>query len=160
MKAAIRSPHDAGATLKRVNAVLGLYFDPDNDPDTRAAMRQEFVVALASYPDWVVQRAFDAWVKTGQRRPTPGEIVILVGREMKPITDEIAKREREARERAEARPDISPEELEQRRAFAKTVLRRNGFDTGFDRPKGPARETVTDADRDEMREHLAAKGLA
>lgn len=103
MRTAIRSPHNAGATLKRVNAVLGLYFDPDNDPETRAAVRREFVVALAAYPDWAVQRAFDAWVRTGARRPTPGEIVILVGRELKPMTDELARRERDESQSEEDR---------------------------------------------------------
>lgn len=155
LKAAIHSPHDPGATLKRVNAVLGLYFDPDNDPETKAAMRQEFVLALASYPDWAVQRAFDAWVKTGQRRPTPGEIVILVGREMKPMTDELARREREEAERRDHRPEITPEQMEQRRAFAKTVMRNAGFDANPDRPKGPRRETVTDEDREEIAAILA-----
>lgn len=92
----------------RVNAVLGLYFDPDNDLATKAAMREEYVRALAAYPDWAVQRAFDAWVKTGQRRPSPGEIVILAERALKPITDELrrrdaAKREEEAWKREEQR---------------------------------------------------------
>ena len=90
---AIHSPHDAGSTLKRLNSVLGLYFEPGFDDETRMAVREEFLRALADYPDWAVQRAFDAWTKTMQRRPTPGEIVILASREVKPLADELHRRE-------------------------------------------------------------------
>jgi len=159
LKAAIHSPHDPGATLKRVNAVLGLYFDPDNDPETKAAMRQEFVVALAAYPDWAVQRAFDAWVKTGQRRPTPGEVVILVGREMKPMTDELARRDRLAADMRDHQPDLSPEEIEQRRAFASDEMQRLGY-AKAERPTGPVRTEVTPDEVAAMKEHLQAKGMA
>ncbi len=159
LKAAIRSPADPGRTLTRVTAVLATYFDPDHDPAVKAAVREEFVRALASYPDWAIQRAFDAWVKTGQRRPTPGEIVILVGRELKPMAEEIARREREERERAEAEATPSPEELAQRRAYASETMQRLGFAKAA-RPTGPMRPDVTEADRAEMRAHLAAKGMA
>lgn len=159
LQAAIRSPHDPGATLRRVNAVLGLYFDPDNDPVTRAAVREEFVRALSAYPDWAVQRAFDAWVKTGQRRPTPGEIVILVGRELKPLTDELAKRERDRQDRAAEEAQPSPEELAQRRAFASETMQRLGYAKAA-RPDGPVRADVQPDEVAEMRAHLAAKGMA
>lgn len=157
MRTAIRSPHNAGATLKRVNAVLGLYFDPDNDPETRAAVRREFVVALSAYPDWAVQRAFDAWVKTSQRRPTPNEIAILVGRELKPFTDELARRERDAADQREHRSDPTPEELERRRSFASEVMTSLGYAKGRPRRDGPPRETVTDEDKAEMAAILAAR---
>lgn len=157
MRTAIRSPHNAGATLKRVNAVLGLYFDPDNDPETRAAVRREFVVALSAYPDWAVQRAFDAWVKSAQRRPTPGEIAIMVGREMKPFTDELARRERDAADQREQRSDITPEELQRRREFASGIMSNLGFLKGRPRFDGPPRDTVTDEDKAEMAALLAAR---
>lgn len=159
LQAAIRSPHDQGATLKRVNAVLGLYFDPDNDPATKAAVREEFVRALAAYPDWAVQRAFDAWVKTGQRRPTPGEIVILATREIKPMTDELARREKVERERAEAEAQPSEEELAHRRAVAAETMERCGFARQM-RPSGPMRPTVDAGEVEAMRAHLAARGMA
>jgi hypothetical protein len=160
LRIAIRSPNDPGATLKRANTVLALYFDPDNDPATRAAVRKEFVVALSAYPDWAIQKAFDVWVKTGQRRPTPGEIGILVGRELKPIADELSRREREAAEAREARSELSPEELERRRVFAADVVGRAGYGFGVASRDGSLRETVTDADRAEMAEHMRSKGLA
>lgn len=159
LKAGIRSPSDPGATLKRVNAVLSLYFDPDHSPETKAAVRQEFVVALSGVPAWAMQKAFDAWVKTGQRRPTPGEILILAERELKPIADELARRQRleENRRAAEAAP--SDEELAQRRAAAAEVMQRVGY-AKAPRPSGPPRTDVTPDEVEAMRQHLAAKGLA
>ena len=38
--------------------------------------------------------AFDRWEKTQQRRPSPGEIVILAERELKPMLDELDRRQR------------------------------------------------------------------
>ena len=68
LKTAIRSPADPGATLKRTDSVLNLYFQPESTPEAKAAVRKEFVVALSGVPAWAMQKAFDAWVKTGQRR--------------------------------------------------------------------------------------------
>lgn len=101
VEAAIRLPFDHGAALKRVNAVLANYYDPDFDAETKALARAEFLTALKSFPDWAVQQAFDAWVKSGTRRPSPGEIVILVNRALKPLADELARREKMAAEKAE-----------------------------------------------------------
>ena len=103
LQAAIHGDSDEGETLKRVNAVLGLYFDPDFDAQTKAGVREEFIRALAGKPQWAVQRAFDKWVKTGSRRPTPNEICILVDRELKPIADELARRDAERLEAEVAR---------------------------------------------------------
>jgi len=118
LQAAIRSPSDEGATLKRVNDVLGAYYDPHFDPETKAGVRHEFVRALAGKPQWAVHRAFDAWVKSGVRRPTPGEIVILVDRELEPIAKEIARRAANqaaaARERDAARKDVVTDEARAR----------------------------------------------
>ena len=159
LKIAIRSQNDPGATLKRANTVLALYYDPDNDAHTRAAMRQEFVVALADYPDWAVQRGFDAWVKTQQRRPTPGEILILVAREVRPFTDELKRRESMAQDQRDYRSELTDEELAQRRAAAAEVLRRVGY-AKDERPAGPVRTDVTPDEVEAMKAHLAAKGLA
>jgi hypothetical protein len=57
-------------------------------------LRQEFIIALSSYPDWAIQRAFDQWVKDAKRRPSPGEIVSLAALQVKTITDELSRRER------------------------------------------------------------------
>lgn len=126
---AIRSPSDPGATLKRVNAVLGQYYDPDFDPETKALVREEFVRALLPYPVWAMHKAFDEWTRTMQRRPSPAEIVILIGRAIQPFTREIAEREKLAQriEDEKRAAEISPAELEQRRAFAASIVARAGY---------------------------------
>lgn len=128
---------------------MALYYDPDLEPETKAAIREEFVRALATYPVWAVHKAFDSWTRSATRRPTPGEIVILVSREMKPLTDEVNRRAKEAAERKDYLPGPTPEEMEQRRAFAQDVMRNFGFAKDA-KPKGPVRTTVTDEDRAEM----------
>jgi hypothetical protein len=152
---ATRSPNDPGKTLERTTAVLALYFDPEHDPKIKAAQREEFVRALSYYPDWAVQRAFDAWVRTGNRRPTPGDIVILAGRETKPIHDEIARRKREAEEVRNSRPEMTPEEKERRRNFVASLMDRVGLANDMNRPTGPRREEVTEEDREEAARILA-----
>lgn len=159
MRTAIRSPSDPGATLKRTDSVLNLYFQPESTPEAKAAVRKEFVVALGGVPAWAMQKAFDAWVKTGQRRPTPGEILLLAERELKPIADELARRKRLEEDRREAEAEPSDEELAQRRAAAAQIMQDLGF-AKAPRPSGPPRTDVTEQDREEMRQHLAAKGLA
>ncbi len=135
---------------------MALYYDPDLDPETRAAIREEFVRALASFPVWAVHKAFDAWTKSSTRRPTPGEIVILVNREMKPMVDELAARTRDEIARKEYREALTPAEIEKRRIFAQGVMRRMGY-AKDEAPKGPRRETVTDEDLAEMAD-LIKKG--
>lgn len=70
--------------------------------------------ALAPFPAWAMHRACDQWVRTGARRPTPGDLVILAGQEIRPFTDELARRDAiEAQEREEEerrkRDRVSPE---------------------------------------------------
>ena len=66
-----------------------------------------------------------------QRRPSPGEIVILIARAIKPLTDEIARREKDrlAIEQANRDAEITPEEMEKRRAFAEYTLSKFGFES-------------------------------
>lgn len=54
-----------------------MYFDPDNDQATKADVRAAFAMALNYVPEWAMHIAFDRWEKTGTRRPSPAEIVIL-----------------------------------------------------------------------------------
>lgn len=136
--------------------MLALYYDPDLEPGTKAAIREEFVRALSTYPTWAVHKAFDNWTRTATRRPTPGEIVILVSREMQPLTDELNRRAKEDVEQREYKPEPTPEEMERRRAFAQDVMRKAGF-AKAEPFKGPRRETVTDDDKAEIAAMLAAK---
>ena len=84
------------AQVERTQSVLSLYFQPDEDDATRAGVRQQFVAALSAYPDWAVQQAFDQWVRSGIRRPSPGDIGLLARRALQPFTEEIARREKHA----------------------------------------------------------------
>lgn len=94
IRSAIRSPASDAETLTRINAVLALYFEAETEAKARAAIREEYVRALTGVPAWAMHRACDAWVKSGSRRPTPGELVVLAQREIQPYTDELAKRQR------------------------------------------------------------------
>ena len=125
IQAAILSPHDSGACLRRIVAVLGLYYDPDQDPEAKALTREEFVRALDGKPDWAIQRAFDTWTKTAQRRPSPGEIMILVDRELRPLGEELARRDKFQRGQADAEraAKVTPE----MRKAANDILERCGF---------------------------------
>lgn len=129
LQAAIRgNTQDAKAAaeiLRRANICLAAYYDPDLDLETKAGVRATFVTALRDKPLWAVIRAFEAWARTMTRRPSPGEIVILADRELKPIADELrrrddAKREEEAWKREESRRQPSPEE-------ATRILEERGF---------------------------------
>jgi hypothetical protein len=125
LQAAIRSPHDQGATLKRVNACLALYFVPDEDAETKLDVRAEFVRALSAYPQWAVERAFDDWIRTRNRRPSPGEIAILASGHLKPLADELARRQREeADSRARA---ISAQMEKPSPEAARRILESAGF---------------------------------
>ena len=115
---AIRLPFSPDRALERTQVVLSLYFQPDEDDTTRAMVRQEFVAALSAYPDWAVQQAFDQWVRTATRRPSPGEIVILAGRAIEPFTDEITRREKQARLENQAPHEVRGDRVSKEAAAA------------------------------------------
>lgn len=84
--------------------MLALYFENAEEAKKRAQVREEFVRALAEFPNWAVQRAFDSWVRTRTRRPSPAEIAILAHQEIEPYCEELARRDRiKALEAEEAR---------------------------------------------------------
>lgn len=161
IQAAIHGDHDAGAALKRINAILAMpgYFRANDDEETEMAIREEFVRALEGRPNWAVQRAFDRWVKTATRRPSPGEILILIDRELQPLAEELARRKRayDARVAAEAEVNanrcspeaaarilaehgMTAERLEAVRRFPTERILSNAI--GMDEPTCPADWTV------------------
>jgi hypothetical protein len=99
LQAAIRSDSaSTGEITRRVTSffeVRGWYQEPVT-PQAVAAAIQQFQTALATYPTWAVIRAFDRWLGTGTRWPSPAEIAILAGREVQPVTDELARRQKHA----------------------------------------------------------------
>lgn len=102
---AIHSPSDDAETLKRTNVCLALYFQADEDADTKLGIRQAFVSALESFPAWAMHAAFDRWERTGARRPSPGEIAILASREVAPLYAEIKRRQAETEARQAPAPN-------------------------------------------------------
>lgn len=100
--------------MERITACLAAYYDPDTEPHVRAMVRGQYATALSPYPTWAVARAFDEWARTGTRRPSPADLVILAERQTAPFFFELRKRkERADEERAEReaslRRRVSPE---------------------------------------------------
>ncbi len=124
IQASIRSQASEGDILTRINTVLDLYYRPDRDPAAEARVLEEYVRALRHFPAWAINRACDAWNRTGKRRPTPGELVELIDMELKPWRDELEHRRRMAAAQAEdqrPRPDpVSPSRADE-------IVRAAGF---------------------------------
>lgn len=91
--AAIHSPHDAAAVLDRLNSMLVPFYEPD-DADTRTRLRSEFMLAMSRLPTWACLVGMDEAARTCERRPTPAHVVNLAKAAMRPIQDELARRDR------------------------------------------------------------------
>lgn len=131
IEAVILLPNLPGETLRRARAILSMpgYFKPEASPTEEAAHLEEFVRALEDFPDWAVQRGFDRWAKTMQRRPSPAEIAVLAQREVEPYREELARRARIEAAMREEREDeqrdrVTPE------ATAR-ILKEFGFTDGL-----------------------------
>lgn len=90
--------------------------------DDRADMIEAYRRALTTRPKWAVAKAFDEWERTGSRRPSPAELNILAGRAMKVITDELARRKKEA-----TPPEVMPKRTDDDRAAGLIALEKAGF---------------------------------
>lgn len=122
---AIRSQVDEQYILDRTRGCLRLYYEPEMQPEEKAAMIEEYRKALAKFPKWAVAGAFDDWIARHHRRPSPGELAMLAKGRMEPITSELARREKAEREQREYKQSLaaarpSPEQ-------AKEILERAGF---------------------------------
>lgn len=106
--------------MERTRVCLSCFFEPNMAAEDRAAMMDEFGRALRDFPRWAVSKAFDVWMRTSQRRPSPGEIAILAGRELKTVTDEIA-----LRRKLEVQPE--PPRSKPDPAAAAEILNRAGW---------------------------------
>jgi hypothetical protein len=76
---------------------------PEMSDKDKAKLYDEYRRALRGFPRWAVAAAYDEWVKTGSNRPSPNNIVVLARKALKPLTDEIARREKIEAEMAEYR---------------------------------------------------------
>lgn len=117
---AIHSAGDEAYVLERTRVCLSCFYEPDMAPEDRAAMMDEFGRALRNFPRWAVSKAYDGWMRTAHRRPSPGEIAILAGRELKAVTDEIA-----LRRKLEVAPEAPREKPDA--AAAAEILNRAGW---------------------------------
>lgn len=82
--------------LTKANLVLSLGYDPGWDDRRRAEVLDAFRTTLRDLPLWALDHAFQTWIRTRPRRPTPAEIRILAYEAMEPIGREIASRKRAA----------------------------------------------------------------
>ena len=106
IKAAIHGDRPEAAWLiERASVCLANFYDPDQDPKLRAAVRATFAKSLADLPKWAIDRGFAEWERTMTRRPTPADIRILAEREVEPFGKEAARRERLDREHRQEAED-------------------------------------------------------
>lgn len=161
---ALSQPCDPAWLMARVLALLTPYFTANVPEGVRRMEAEDWRAALDGKPQWAVEKACRWWKSDEnpdhRRKPLEGDIVERVKFEMGILTFgalKVRDYDRGYAERMkapeEARP--TPEQMEQRRAFAKTVLRNAGYEANPDRPKGPRRETVTDEDMEEIAAILA-----
>jgi len=92
----------------RAESVLNLqgFWQPQQTQAERQNQCLEFGRALKHLPAWAVSKAFDEWVRTRTRAPSPADISIVAKRLMEPFTEEIKRRER-----IEAPDEPMPERL-------------------------------------------------
>ena len=97
----INSPADDGETLKRAHRAYSTYYDPGFAPEMKADLLKQFVLTLKGIPAWAMHRAFDRWAREMARRPTPAEILAFARDEVEMLTREIARRDKESRDKDE-----------------------------------------------------------
>ena len=81
--------------IERTNAIYNIGFVSPMSPQERAQVIDEYRRVLRVFPLWVIEQAFDNASREFQRRPTPGELVVLADRAKRPIADEIARRRKQ-----------------------------------------------------------------
>ena len=162
-------PCDPAWLMARVLALLTPYFTANVPEGVRRIEAEDWRAALESKPQWAIEKAC-RWWKSDQnehhgRKPLEGDILERVKIEMGILSFgamKVREYDRGYAKRMEQPEDErpTPEQMEQRRAFAKTIMRNAGFSVPRDIPKGPATADVTPDDVAEMKAHLAARGMA
>jgi len=164
----LSAPADPAWIMARVLALLTPYFTASVPESVRRIEADDWLTALRTYPHWAIEKAVRWWKSDDnpdhRRKPLEGDIVARVKFEMGILSVAAMSVRRfdegfAARHAEPEREAPTPEDMEQRRAFAQDVMRRNGFVKHIDRPTGPRRETVTDEDRAEMAELLRKHGI-
>ena len=74
-KESAQSGQHASWIAGRVMVLLSHYFQPDNPVEVQQAALKDWVAALAPYPQHVIERACERYLRNQpRRRPTPGDI--------------------------------------------------------------------------------------
>lgn len=164
----LRTPCDQAWLMARVLSLLSQYFAADIPESVKRIEAEDWRAALGVWPAWAIEKACRWWKSDEnpdhRRKPLEGDIVERVKFEMGIVSFGAMKvREYDAgyAKRTAAPEEVkpTPEEMEQRRAFAQDVMRKAGYAKDA-KPKGPVRESVDPGEVEEMRAHLASRGLA
>lgn len=162
-------PCDPAWLMARVLALLTPYFTSNVPESVRRIEAEDWRASLDRFPAWAIEKACRWWKSDEnpdhRRKPLEGDIAERARFEMGILSFGAMKvREYDAgyAKRTAAPEDDrpTPEQMEQRRAFAKTVMRNNGFSLVMDRQKGPVKQDVDPEEIEAMRAHLAERGLA
>lgn len=157
-------PCDQAWLMARVLALLTPYFTSNIPEGVRRIEAEDWRASLDRFPQWAVEKACRWWKSDEnpdhRRKPLEGDIAERVRFEMGILSFgamKVRQYDRGYAERMKQPEDErpTPEQMEQRRAFAKTVLRNAGFSVQRGIDGESMRETVTDDDKAEMAALLA-----
>lgn len=130
--AALSEPANAAWCMARVAALLSPYYDKDTPPAVRKMEAEDWLEALAPFPQWAIERAVRWWKSADnadrRKKPLEGDIAARCKVEMRGIgaLPEILERKASGRWIA---PEPPREKLstEERKAIANEVLASVGF---------------------------------
>ena len=97
---------------------MATFYEPDHDPNTKAAVLEEFARALNTIPAWAVSRGFDSWVANMNRRPSPAEIKMRAIKEVTRLREELETRR--PKESPQVRAEPSDEQKQRIKALVKS----------------------------------------
>ena len=129
---ALSHPASSGWCMARIYALLNSYYDKDTPPLVRQMEAEDWMVSIAPFPQWAIERAVRWWKSADnsdrRKRPLEGDIAARCRVEMRGITalPELLSRKAQGRyiETQEPRPSLSAEE---RREIAARVCASVGF---------------------------------
>jgi len=129
--AAISRPADTTKLLARVAALLTPYYTGDVPGGVRMIDAEDWADALGEFPEWAIVKACRWWKSdmndNRRKKPLEGDIVARIKFEMgavKVAEWAIARFDRGVRPSATSqhRDAVSPENMEQRRKFAESII--------------------------------------
>ena len=111
----------------RALTLLSQYFAPNMDETVSAAIADDWCEMLSGYPAWAISNGCRWWMsrenQNKSRRPLPGDIQDATSREMGPIRQAKVVLGYGVKATGQEQPkEITPEELDHRRAVSAEVL--------------------------------------